>query len=91
MRTKSPPVDPLIRERMRILRNARGMSQKQLSKHAGLRPSAISHIETERRLLKPDELAAIAGVFRRDVADFTDPSRWVGQGNFHYVFSEKST
>ena len=54
----TPPQD--FADRLRLVRERKGLSQAELADKAGLQPSAISHFETGRRAPSFENLRALA-------------------------------
>jgi transcriptional regulator with XRE-family HTH domain len=57
-------------QRVRALREARGLEQDVLAAQIGLTPTAISKIENGGREVKVDEALAMAKVLQVDIASF---------------------
>lgn len=61
------PVDQLVRERLRSLRQAMGLSLDDLARRANLSASTISRIETGRRTISLDVLVPLATALHVDL------------------------
>jgi DNA-binding XRE family transcriptional regulator len=61
--------DKQLADRIRALRQARGMTQEELSAHISVSPTYIAHIETYRRGLSLPVLYRLAKVFGIPVRD----------------------
>lgn len=74
---------PVIGARLRALREKRGLSQLELSRHLGFRSrQTLSAIEAGDRKVTVNELLLAAEHLGEDIDYFTDPFRLVAEGSF---------
>ena len=64
-----------IGERIKYLRQRKGMGLVELGRHTGLSASFLSQLETGRVVPTLSNLARIALVFSRDISFFFEPER----------------
>ena len=67
--TARPKVEDLLRDRIRVIRHERGMTQEQLCERAGLSLDAISRIEGGSRVPTLDTAKRIADALRVPLED----------------------
>ena len=74
-----------LAQRLKSLRDARGVTQEQLSRALGFKDrQTLAAIEAGERRIAPDELAAAAKALGVTVDYLTDPYRLVGEGRFSF-------
>jgi len=75
----------LIGYRVKAAREAKGLTQDQLTQGLGLNDrQTISDIENGKRTLKPDELLALSDLLDRDIDFFIDPFAVAGEAQFSW-------
>jgi XRE family transcriptional regulator, fatty acid utilization regulator len=75
----------LIGQRLKALREARGLSQDDLARLFGFKDrQTVSAIETGERRLSADELLTAVDKLDASLDYFTDPFRLVGEGSFNW-------
>ena len=67
-------ITALVRQRLRGLRQAQGLSLDELGQRANLSPSTISRIETGRRNLSLETLVALAGALSASLDELMSPA-----------------
>lgn len=78
-------MDALLRERLRTVREKRGMTQEQLASEMGLGDrQALSQIEGGGRQLSAEELTKAARALGTTVFALTDPFQLMGEGQFSW-------
>ena len=81
----TPPRHYAVVQRLKALRETRGVTQEQLSQALGFRDrQTLAAIEAGERRIAPDELAAAAMALGVTVDYVTDPYRLVGEGRFSF-------
>lgn len=74
-----------VSQRLKALREARGVTQEQLSQALGFKDrQTLAAIEAGERRIAPDELAAAANALGVTVDYVTDAYRLVGEGRFSF-------
>jgi transcriptional regulator with XRE-family HTH domain len=68
-----PPVEDLIRRRLRFLRQASDLSQGELAERLGLPRMAVVNVENGGRRLRVDELITCARIFGVDLEELISP------------------
>ena len=66
--------DALVRARLRVLREERGLSQEEVAERAGMAPSTLSRLESGARRLALDHLTPLAGALGVEVGDLLAPA-----------------
>ncbi len=75
----------VVAQRLKALREARGVKQEQLSQALGFKDrQTLAAIEAGERRIAPDELAAAVKALGVTVDYVTDPYRLVGEGRFSF-------
>ena len=75
----------LIGCRVKAAREAKGWTQDQLTQGLGLNDrQSVSHIETGKRALKPEELLKLSDLLDRDIEFFIDPFAVAGEAQFNW-------
>lgn len=66
---RPPPIEDVVRGRVRELRLARGLTQEQLCESAGISVDAVNRVENGTRIPTLSTLARLAGALGVDLAD----------------------